>query len=363
MKIALVHDWLTGMRGGEKVLEELCGLYPSADIFTLICDRQKISDALKRRRIHTSFLQALPGVFKTYRNFLPLFPAAIESFNLSGYDAVISSSHCVAKGVKAPDAAKHICYCHTPMRYAWDQFDAYFSRERNGSLKYAVIAAIMPGLRKWDVKTAGRAGHYIANSKHVKNRIEKYYTRQAEVLYPPVDTDFFTPAGPKGDFYLMVTALNEYKRPDFCVEAFRRMPARKLKVIGSGPMLEKLKNGAPANVEFLGFRSDDEIREHYRKARAFLFPGEEDFGITMAEAAACGTPVLALNRGGSLEIVIKGKTGEFFDGTEENFIKNIEKMEKQGYDVNVMRESALRFSRENFRLGFRELAEKAGING
>ncbi len=215
MKIALIHDWLTGMRGGEKVLEELCGLYPSAEIFTLICDRERISDGIKAHKIHTSFLQAVPGIFKTYRNFLPLFPAAIESFNLSGYDAVISSSHCVAKGIKAPDPAKHICYCHTPMRYAWDQFDAYFSPERSGRLKYAFISAIMPGLRKWDVKTAARAGYFIANSQHVEKRIQKYYGRQSDVLYPPVDTEFFTPAGVKEGFYLMVTALNEYKRPDF----------------------------------------------------------------------------------------------------------------------------------------------------
>ncbi len=349
------------MRGGEKVLEQICLLFPGADIFTLICDRTRISDTIKRHRIRTSFLQNIPGIFKGYRNFLPLFPAAIESFNLKGYDAVISSSHCVAKSVKPPNPARHICYCHTPMRYAWDQFGAYFTPEKTGRLKYALISAIMPGLRKWDAATALRAGHYIANSFHVKKRIEKYYSRQAEVLYPPVDTEFFTPAGGKEDFYLMVSALNEYKRPELCVEAFRKMPGKKLKIIGSGPLLEKLRANAPQNVEFMGYRSDAEIRDNYRAAKAFLFPGEEDFGITMAEAAACGTPVIALNRGGALEIVIEGKTGEFFDGTEEGLIKTIEKTEKAVYDTKVMRESAMRFSVENFRKGFVKMVEKAGI--
>ncbi len=360
-KVAVIHDWLTGMRGGEKVLEEILKLYPQAEIFTLICNPEKVSALIRSHKIHTSFLQGVPGIFKSYRNFLPLFPAAIESFNLKNFDTVISSSHCVAKGVKAPDPKRHICYCHTPMRYAWDQFGAYFSPERTGRLKFSLISAVMPGLRKWDVRSAGRAGHYIANSNHVRKRIEKYYGRSADVLYPPVDTEFYTPGGEKGDFYLMVSALNEYKRPDLCVEAFAQMPERKLKVIGSGPLLEGLKKGAPANVEFLGYKSNDEIRENYRKAKAFLFPGEEDFGITMAEAASCGTPVIALDRGGSLEIVIEGKTGEFFDGSVEGLIKTIEKREKRGYDVKEMRASGLRFSAENFRKGFMNIMEKAGI--
>ncbi|HDQ26782.1 MAG TPA: glycosyltransferase family 4 protein, partial [bacterium] len=207
MKTAIVHDWLTGMRGGEKVLEQLCSLYPAADIYTLIYDPLKITGRIKEHRVFTSFLQRIPGILKNYRNFLPLFPAAVESFNLKAYDLVISSSHCVAKGAKAASPERHVCYCHTPMRYAWDQFSGYFSKERTGRLKYGLISAVMPVLRKWDVNTASRAGHFAANSNHVRNRINKYYGRDAAVVYPPVDTEFYTPPVKKRKkgYCLMVT--------------------------------------------------------------------------------------------------------------------------------------------------------------
>ncbi|HNZ30074.1 MAG TPA: glycosyltransferase, partial [Candidatus Goldiibacteriota bacterium] len=265
MKAAVIHDWLTGMRGGEAVLESILDIFPDADIFTLVCDRDAVSEKIRKHKIHTSFLQKIPGVFKSYRNFLPLFPAAIESFNLKDYDLIISSSHCVAKSVKHNKSIKNFCYCHTPMRYAWDQFDNYFSREKNGALKFALISAIMPHLRRWDAKTSGRVSRYIANSNHVKKRIEKYYNAPAEVIYPPVDTNYYTVnhSQKREDFYLAVSALTEYKKIDFLVDAFLKMPKEHLVVIGTGPMLAQLEKKAQGNknIHFLGKVPRDIIRD------------------------------------------------------------------------------------------------------
>jgi len=352
LKIALVHDWLTGMRGGEKVLEQLCGIFPQADIYTLICDRNKISDKIKKHRIKTSFLQLFPGIMKSYRNFLPLFPAAIESFNLKKYDLVVSSSHCVAKGVKTGKKTIHVCYCHTPMRYAWDQFDNYFSPEKNGKLKFFIISRLMEGLRKWDVETVSRVDFYIANSEHVKKRIQKHYNREAVVINPPVDTDFYffddTPV--KEDVFLMVSALTEYKKVDFVIDVFNGLNDKNLAIIGAGPMLAKLKKSVKRdNIKMLGSVDDETVREYYRKSKAFIFPGEEDFGITMGEAQACGLPVLAYNKGGALEIIIDGETGEFFNGTKEDFIKKLEKIENTLYDSKKVAENGKRFAEPVFR--------------
>jgi glycosyltransferase involved in cell wall biosynthesis len=340
------------MRGGEKVLEQILQLYPDADIFTLICDKKKISPAIAGHKITTSFLQNIPGIFASYRNFLPLFPAAIESFDMRGYGLIISSSHCVAKGVKPGNNAHHACYCHTPMRYAWDQFPNYFSPKRNGRVKYALIASIMPGLRNWDVKSSVRVDEFMANSTAVKDRILKYYARQSTVVHPPVDTDFYTPAGEKGDFYLMVSALTEYKKVDYAVDIFNKLPDKKLVIIGGGPLLKSISARAKSNVTVLGYQSAESIREHYRRAKAFIFPGEEDFGITMAESLACATPVMAYYKGGSRDIVTDGITGEFFDGSADGFIKTLEKMGNKRYDDKKMRDSALAFSEKNFREKF-----------
>lgn len=350
------------MRGGEKVLEEILGIFPDADIFTLICDRNAISDKIKSHRIKTSFLQAIPGIFGTYRNFLPLFPAAIGSFNMKGYDLIISSSHCVAKSVKPGKGSKHFCYCHTPMRYAWDQFHNYFSPEKNGGLKYALISFIMPFLRKWDRATAGRVDHYMANSTAVQGRIKKYYGRESTVVHPPVDTDFYTPGGDKEGYCLMVSALTEYKKVDSAAMMFRGIPGERLVIIGKGPLLQKIKNEAGPNILVRGYCSNEEIRDAYRKAKVFIFPGEEDFGITMAESLACSTPVLAYEKGGSRDIVEEGATGEFFDGTKEGFIKTLEKISNRMYDKKGMRESSLRFSKKDFRENFTGFLRKNGIN-
>ncbi len=361
MKIAIVHDWLTGMRGGEKVLEAILDIFPEAEIFTLIYNKEKISEKINKRKIHTSFLQKIPGIFKSYRNFLPLFPAAIESFDFSNFDLIISSSHCVAKGIKKPKNIKHFCYCHTPMRYAYDQFDNYFSEKKNGKVKYFLIKKIMPFLKKWDIKTASRVDFFIANSENVRNRIKKYYNREAEVIYPPVDTDFFTPDEKlkREDFYLMVGALVEYKNPDFVVKIFsEKLKDKKLIITGNGPMLDYINKIKGENVSVYQDVKDEEIRDYYRRARAFIFAGEEDFGMTMVEANACGIPVLALNKGGALEIVKEGETGEFFNGSEEDFILKLEKIDKKLYDIKAMRENALKFSKEKFKLKFSEFLKR-----
>ncbi|MCE5299495.1 MAG: glycosyltransferase, partial [Spirochaetia bacterium] len=343
MRVAVIHDWLTGIRGGERVLEQILLLFPSADIYTLIYNKEKTGELTRGHRVHTSFLQGIPGIFSSYRNFLPLFPAAIESFNFLGYDLVISSSHCVARGAITL-AVPHICYCHTPMRYAWDQFHNYFSPERNGRLKYAIISGLMPGLREWDKRTAGRVNCYMANSTTVQKRIKDYYGMESTVVHPPVDTAFFTPNGEKEDFFLMVSALTEYKKVDYAVSLFNRMPDKKLVIVGGGPLYNRIKADAGANITLTGYQDRAVIRDYYRKAKVFIFPGEEDFGITMAESLSCGTPVLALDRGGSLDIVQSGVTGEFYDGTEASFTKNLEKIADKRYDKEKLRSSVLKFS-------------------
>ncbi len=361
MKVAIIHDWLTGMRGGEKVLESMCELYPEADIFTLIYNKEKVSDKIKKHKITASFLQHIPGVFKTYRNFLPLFTLAIESFNLGKYDLVLSSSHCVAKSVKTHKGTTHICYCHTPMRYAWSHFSEYFSLERTGRLKYKLVSLIMPWLRSWDVKTADRVTHYVANSDTVAARIKEYYKREAVTIYPPVDTDFYkaAPETIKEDFYLMVSALTEYKKVDFAINVFNKLKDKKLVIIGTGPLFDKLKATAGPNISMLGFCSNAEILAHYRKAKAFIFPGEEDFGITVVEAQACGTPVLAFHKGGAVETVVAGVTGEFFDGTQEDFVKTLEKMDKTIYNGIEIRKNSEKFSRQIFEKKYFEYVQKA----
>ncbi len=363
-KVAVIHDWLTGMRGGEKVLEAILDIFPESEIFTLICDFNKILGKIKSHKIHTSFLQKIPGIFKFYRNFLPLFPLAIESFNLKKFDLIISSSHCVAKGVKNPFKIPHICYCHTPMRYAYDQFNNYFSPEKNGIIKYKLISFIMPYLRKWDINTSDRVIEFIANSQNVKNRIKKYYNREAEIIYPPVDIDFFNidKNVKKEDFFLLAGALVEYKKPDFVINIFSKiLKDKKLIVAGNGPMLPCLISKSGSNIKFIKNPTNEILRDFYRKAKTMIFPGEEDFGITMVEAIACGTPVLALNKGGALEIINEGISGEFFDGTEEDFIKKLEKIENNLYNVKSMRNTIEKFSKENFYKNFKEFLKRKKI--
>jgi glycosyltransferase involved in cell wall biosynthesis len=300
--VALVHDWLTGMRGGEKCLEALCELYPAATLFTLFYRRGHLSPAIERMDIRTSWLQRIPGWRRIYRHLLPLYPRAIESFDLAGYDLVISSSHCVAKGARAAPGATHLCYCHTPMRYAWDQYRHYFAPERLAWWNRRAIPALIERMRAWDVATAGRPHRYAANSRHVAARIRSAYGRDAEVIYPPVDLSPLRLGDGAGGYYLMVNAFAPYKRVDLVVEAFNRL-GRELRIIGTGQDEARLKSRAAPNVRFLGWISPEQLREAYAGCRAFVFAAEEDFGITPVEAQGCGRPVIALGKGGVLETV------------------------------------------------------------
>ncbi len=353
MKIAHSHDWLNGMRGGEKCLEAIAELYPGSPIYTLFHENGKISATLEKHPIQVSWIQKLPDVYKRYRHYLPLFPRAIESFCLKDAEVVISTSHCVAKGIRKSKGAVHICYCFTPMRYAWDLFDEYFGAQ-NFFLRKG-IAAFMPSLRKWDYESSRGVDHFIAISEHVKKRIQRFYKRSAEVIYPPVDTDFFTSTRTaRENFYLIVSALVPYKRIDVAIQAFN-CSGKRLVVIGEGPERKKLEALAKKNVEFLGWQPDELIRQYYRRARALIFPGEEDFGIVPVEMQACGGFVLALAKGGALETVRDGKTGLFFpDPDERSIVKTVERFEGMHWIPEDSRQNAAGFSRERFKKEMRD---------
>jgi len=371
-RVALVHDWLTGMRGGEKVLEAIAELFPRAPIYTLFHHPGRVSDALEEHPIHTSFLNAWPGNKRHYRSLLPLFPAAIEDFDLSAYTVVISTSHCVAKGVVPAPHARHLCYCHSPMRYAWDQEHTYFPRRRGAVARWRNLA--LTALRAWDVASVPRVDHFLANSRFVAQRIERYYGRQAEVLPPPVDVDFFTApkqegatgaggrdleGSSQGEYALVVCALAPYKRVDLAITACQRL-GLELRIVGQGPEERRLKNLAGPGVQFLGHVSADRLRTLYRHARYFLQPGLEDFGIAPVEALACATPVVALGRGGVLDIVDDGVHGALYlpplDGDEAAILAaTIDKAAQIRFNALELTHRAQAFSRQSFtsRLGAR----------
>ena len=365
MRVALVHDWLTGMRGGEKVLEVLCGLYPEADLFTLFHIKGRLSDAIEGMKTQTSFIQKLPMASRYYRFYLPLFPTAIERFDLKGYDLVVSTSHCVAKGILTVPDSLHISYCFTPMRYIWDMHLEYFGGLRPGSRKF-LIPFLSNYLRIWDVTSSERVDWFIAVSDHVQKRIKKYYRRDSAVIYPPADCDFFSPSENSdqgGDYFLMVTAMAPYKRVDIAIEAFNRS-GRRLLIVGEGPGFKSFRKMAKKNIQFLGWQSDEEVRDYYRRCRAFIFPGEEDFGITPVEAQACGKPVIAYGKGGALESVVafprEGSTGIFFDEpTADSLLKAVDLFEENAdrFDRQEIRRNALRFDQRNFRDTIRSFIE------
>jgi len=367
VKIALVHDWLTGMRGGERCLEVFCELFPWADLFTLLHRKGSVSPTIERMSIHPSMLQYIPRATKYYRYLLPILPLALRSFTLTGYDLVLSSSHAVVKGVRPRGNTLHICYCFTPMRYIWDQSAAYFPRERFSPLSWVLLQALLRYLRAWDVKSARTVDEFIAISKHIAGKIQTYYNRSATVISPPVDCAFFTPDGAlwssRDPFYLMVSALVPYKRVDLAVEAFSRLE-RPLLIIGSGPERRKLERMATRHIRFLGWQPDPVVRNYYRRCRALIFPGEEDFGIVPLEAQACGTPVVALGKGGALETVIPLQrataavggvgvpTGIFFDEPiVEALCDAVLCFERhaQVFDARLIRQHALQFDRPVFR--------------
>jgi len=365
MRIALIHDWLNGMRGGEKVLEALCELFPEAVIFTLFYEPDRVSSKISRHDVRASYLNRIPGLRKAYRNMLLLYPRAVESFKLDEFDLCISVSHSVAKGIRPGRNSLHICICLTPMRYIWDRFDDYFSEEKDGQLKRHIARSLCMSLRRWDVQSSDRVDLFIAISEFVKRRIKKFYNRSSTVIYPFADTDFYGPDGNSRvdqkmkEYYLAVSALVPYKRIRDIVEAFCKLDDRVI-IVGDGPEKSGLMEIAPPNVEFTGWISDRRLLELYRGCKALLFPGVEDFGIVPVEAQACGKPVIALAEGGSLETIVGPivgvsrtvdctPTGLFFrkPGAEQ-IINAIRQFENMSFDPSVVRNSAVRFSRARF---------------
>ncbi len=351
MKVALVHDWLTGMRGGERVLEDLCILFPDASLFTLFHEPGSVSRRIESMSIHTSFLDRIPGARRHYRHLLPLFPLAISRFDLRGFDLVLSISHAVAKGVRKPLERPHICYCLTPMRYIWDMRRDYFHYADPLGIKRTALRTLTTPLRRWDCETARAVDHFIADSRHVQGRILKYYGRDAEIIYPPVDTDFFSPSVEEraGSFYLVVSALVPYKRLDIAVEAFNRL-GYPLVIAGAGPDLHKLRAKAAGNIQFRGFVTNEELRALYQGCRAVLVTAREDFGLVALEAQACGRAAVAYAAGGALESTTDGETGILFcRQTAASLIEGIRLLEQTRFVPERLRQNALRFSRETFR--------------
>jgi len=383
LKVALVHDWLVSMRGGERCFEVLCELFPDADVFTLVHRKGQVSPVIEKHPIRTSFIQRLPLSSTRYQYYLSFFPLAITSFDFHEYDLIVSSSHCVAKGLHVPDNVCHVSYVYTPMRYIWDQFDAYFSDSRAGWLTRTVMGVLRRPLQRWDVSSNAGVYRFIAISKHVAQRIKSYWGRESTVLYPPVDWQSFTASDRDEGFYLLVSALVPYKRVDLAIQAANRMKLP-LKIIGVGQDEHRLRQLAGPTVEMLGWQPDSEIRHHYARCKALLFPGEEDFGIVPLEAMACGKPVIAYAKGGALETVVsvvprepsvaKGEavgmptrageeqysTGVFFDEQKpDSLVEAIELFEchRNRFDPEKIRAHVEPFDRKYFKERMRQMIE------
>ena len=353
MKTAIVHYWLIGMRGGERVVEELCRLLPDADVFTLFYDPDKVSDTIRSHKVHASFLNPLRRI---HRRLLPLMPYALESFDLRGYDLILSSESGPAKGVIAPSTARHVCYCHTPMRYLWDLYPDYL-HEWSGPLARFPLAYFAHHLRMWDYASAARVDEFVANSRNVQRRIRKVYGRDSRVVYPPVQVDRFR-YEPPSDYFLMVGEMVAYKRMDVAVRVCTSIGA-KLKVVGSGPEFAKLRAIAGPAVEFCGRVTDHELASLYARSRALLMPGEEDFGIAPVEALASGKPVVAWGKGGVLETV-HPECGVLYKDPEEACLEEALRCFEEreaNFQPSVLRQSAEVFSAESFRTEMRKVLD------
>jgi glycosyltransferase involved in cell wall biosynthesis len=340
MKVAIVHYWLVNMRGGEKVLEVLCDIFPQADIFTLVYDPGAISEKINRHKITTSFIQRLPWGVSKYQHYLPLHPFAIEELDLSKYDLVISQESGIAKGIILPSSTCHICYCNTPMRYLWNMYHEY--KKGLGIFKRIFWAGISNYLRLWDFVNSQRVDYFIANSNNARLRIKRYYCRESEVIYPPVDFYRFKD-GASEDFYLVVSQLTPYKKIDLAIRTFNHC-GKRLVVIGDGPQRNELEKLKGPNITLLGKQSDEVVMDYFSRCKAFIFPGEEDFGITPLEAMASGKPVIAYGKGGALETILDGKTGIFFEEpTEESLKMALERSESMVWDRELIRSHASTF--------------------
>jgi glycosyltransferase involved in cell wall biosynthesis len=368
LKTAIVHEWLVNYAGSEKCVESFINIWPDADVFTLVdfLNDEEREIILKGKHAKTSFIQHLPYAEKQHRKYLPLFPKAIESFNLANYDLIISSSHSVAKGVKTKKNQLHICYCHSPMRYAWDEADYYLSEANlNKGFKGKLAKIVLNYLRKWDLKSAKNVDYFIANSYHIAKKIKRIYNRDSNVIYPPVDVNKFPLVTEKEDFYLTASRLVPYKRIDLIVDAFAKMLDKKLVVIGSGPDKEKIMAKATPNIDVIGYQNFETLKDYMQKAKAFVFAAEEDFGIIVVEAMACGTPVIAGNYGGTAESVINGVTGILFpDQKVESIVEAVKKFDIIAHSINysAIRSHSEKFSRENFERNIKNFVdEKARV--
>ncbi|MFC1855045.1 glycosyltransferase family 4 protein [Thermodesulfobacteriota bacterium] len=363
MKIAIIQDWLVTYAGSERVLEQIINIYPDADLYSLVDFLPEGKRGfIKNKEVNTSFIQKLPFAKKKYRGYLPFMPLAIEQFDLSEYDLIISSSHAVAKGVLTSVNQIHVCYCHTPIRYAWDLYHQYLKEAGlTKGLKAKLAKLVLHYIRIWDSTTANRVDKFIANSAHTAKRIKKIYDRDAVVIYPPVDVDGSELVDNKDDFYFTASRMVPYKKIDLIVEAFSKMPDKKLIVIGDGPDFKKVSSKAGSNVKILGYQPNDVLADHMKRAKAFLFAAEEDFGIIPVEAQSYGTPVIAYAKGGALETVVDGKTGLFFDKqTPDSLVSAIARFEAEinTFDSKVIKDNSESFSNSRFMKEFEDF-----ING
>lgn len=361
MKVAIIQDWLVAYGGAEKVLEQIVNIYPDADLFALFDfvpeDKRGF---IHNKKVKTSFLQKFPMAKTKYRSYLPLMPIAVEQFDFSQYDLVLSSSYAVAKGIITGPDQLHISYVHSPIRYAWDLTHQYLKESNlDKGLKSWIVKLILHYIRMWDTRTSFGVDKFIGNSKFISRRINKVYRRDSDVVYPPVDIDTFTLQTQKENFYMTASRMVPYKKIDLIVEAFSQMPDKKLIVIGDGPELKKIQSKAGTNVNMMGYQNNDVLKDYMQRAKAFVFAAEEDFGIVPVEAQACGTPVIAFGKGGSLETIENGRTGIFFDTqTSESIIEAVNTFESSNdFDPHYIRQNAERFSPERFRNEFQAIVD------
>jgi len=363
LKVAIVHEWFVDYSGSERLVEQMLEIFPQADLFAQVDFLpENMRGFIKHKKVNTSFIQKLPKARTKYRNYLPLMPLAVEQFDLSGYDLVLSNNHAVSKGVITGPDQLHICMCCSPIRYAWDLTHQYLRQSGlNKGLKGWLAKYILHKIRQWDHRTSNGVDHFIAISDYISRRINKVYRRPSTVIYPPVDTEKFPLRIEKDSFYLTASRMVPYKRIDLIVEAFSKMPDTKLVVIGDGPDFDRIKSKAGDNIESLGFQSFEVLRDYMQRARAFVFAAEEDFGIIPVEAQACGTPVIAYGKGGALETVIDGKSGLFFNRqTPDDLIEAVRKFEMIAPQFNPedIRANAMKFSIENHQKNLKMFIEQ-----